>query len=311
MAKAKKKKTSKPKGPKQVMQSRQLDAPATAYAKLLSNPCGGALAAPLYVASSTGYLLRVERDFVVATGAADTCHVGHFVPGNFTNITTCAGSCMIATPATDSSAVNLTNYQVGQPGGGSLGSLCNRYRAVAGCVQIMYLGTELTRSGVLAMGHACPYDISGSGTNGSSYNATITAAQLRTFATHVTRTPDGVVELKWVPNASAEVWSDPNSGNFSFANNNNNGIFWSASGLAAASGLRIRLVAVYEYQPSASADLSSTQGSVPRSRYTWADVLAAMGDVGRWAYSIGQTGAMQSVGRYVIGAAPMVPMLTL
>lgn len=253
-----------------------LDAWGAAYARLLRNPCGAELAHPVYSGGSGGYLVRVEKDFLVATTLTSTCSYGWFAPSNMspTNGATTFGTFDTTSDLNSGSAVGAAAEE--QPGFAFLSSVAQGVRCVSACLQVSYPGAELNRSGIVGLGTTTLAIAAGANT----------AAGMRTLATKVARTPDGVLEVKWTPNDAAQHYVNPNdsnaSGNFE---DDFPALFYTAAGLPAGVGLRVRLVAVYEWLPRSTMGVIGTPGdNVTKSRNTLNHVINALRNAGDWAF---------------------------
>lgn len=306
MAKNKKnanKQSGKNKSRKQVGESRAsfrktvaLDAGGLAYAKLLANPCGGRIVAPVYGDQSSGFLLRTEYDAIMHGGATDTVGMGFFCPANLSTVDG-AGSIWTGGGQFDGIAYAIAPIDKGfQPGYGLL-QQSRAFRVVSACIQLTYVGSEQARSGVLAVGQST-YDTLNPG---SSY----APALLRSMASHVGRVPDGTTELRWVPNASSEEFQDPNKtpSSNSFTQP---ALFWSVSGLPPGAGIRVRFVVTYEFTWNVTNGMPvGTQTQVSASANTTKEVLNYLaGRAVNWAFGAPVTDWVRA-GRAVMPALGM------
>lgn len=256
-----------------------LDEHAARYARLLADPCNGELTPSVFSGSNGALLARFEYDQIFNNGATDIGSAGYFCPGaicqNTTNNAigfggpwssdTIPGALVNATPAI-------------QPGNAFLAANASGVRAIAACIQVNYMGSELDRSGVIAVGCG----------KLSTVTPTITTANLRTLAQVVQRMPDAPVEYRLPTTEGSELFRDPastiNPGTEPTAQDLP-ALFWSATGVKAATGIRVRFVVVYEWIPKIGIGMTvPNMGRVTPSRNTAADVLRALEKTGDWLH---------------------------
>lgn len=253
-----------------------LDAWGQAYARLLRNPCGADLVHPVYTGGGGGYLVRVEKDFLVATTLSSTVTWGWFCPSNMSSTVGATTYGVLSTTSDLNVASAVGGTVATQPGYTFLSSVAKAVRCVSACLQVSYPGSELNRSGVVGLGTSTLANVAGANS----------AADMRTLASKVTRTPDGVLEVKWSPNDVSQRYVDPNeTGVGGNGEDDFPALFWTAAGLPADVGLRVRLVVVYEWLPKSTMGVISAPGdTVTRSRNTLNNVLNALRSAGDWAY---------------------------
>jgi hypothetical protein len=256
-----------------------------------------------YAGAGGSLLTRFEYDTIVNTGATETASFGYFCPGFVTNNPTFNGfgfSNPAAPLVTDNTAATCVNNLTGQqPGSNFLVANASVFRSVSACIQISWPGTELNRGGIMAVGQTSLGQFAG---------VACTASQLRTLATHVERTPDGVIELKMVPNAESENWISPSWASAPEGSMQDlPALFWSASGLTAGTGVRVRLVTVVEWKPKQATGMMINNASQVAnvSSNTTQNVLKYMYQFGEWAVSSPtiQRAARNAANRLVSGIA--------
>jgi len=278
-------KRGKGKKPKQPMQSRGptrprrrggpglagLDAYAADYARLVADPCNARLTKGISMGSEGSIVIRLEADAILFTAGADTGGAVFWVPGG--NLAYAGAS------TTDTSTLTLGNSVPGvAAGSGFLGANASAFRCIAACAQLMFPGTELQRSGVVAMGimptstvgGLLPVSIGGQG-------GLTTLGNLRSLCQYTKRVPDEMTEMTWRPGQADGNMNnaDAIAGNDLQAQAGKNGILISASGLPAGVGIRIRTVAVYEYEPFVGNGVVATVETT-RSVNTVNDVLRTL-----------------------------------
>lgn len=256
-----------------MVQRSVLDSGAAAWARLLADPCAAPLTYPCYPTGTGGsVLMRFESDFLFATGATEVAGIFGFCPGSL-------GGFSNATPLTsDILGTVLTLQSTSIPGFTFINANTNSYRPVAACMQVMYPGTELNRSGVVGVG-ICSGDVLLRNVNtvGGGSNINTNASEVRTMCQHVERMPTTVVEIKWFPGTADEENNSTQGLKLGTLTDieGRNTIFMSASGFPVSTGIRIRMVAVYELSFGAGA--GQIAGSVaPTSGNTPAQVVRAL-----------------------------------
>lgn len=296
----KKRAGGKPKGKKmQVVMPRQirasLDAQAMAWARILNDPCSAPLAHPCYAGSDGGILVRCESIIDIGTGGTDTSGAFFWSPGGLGLVSTFATG--LAQGVAVNSTTNMTSVSMTaalQPGYAYLSQNAASFRAVAACMQITYLGSESNRSGVVSYG----------GANGTTFNTTdvISAGSLSTVLEKFERTPVGTIEVKWRPSAFDQTFKDTTATLTvaELAKYSSVGMVY--SGLQAAAGIRLRMVCVYEYQPSNALGVVSASSSRNTSSNSLDHVINYLDASGDWMYK-----AAGSAGRFLRGAAAVEP----
>jgi len=244
-----------------------LDSQAMRYARLLNDPCNASLTPGVYAGSSTAAVQRFEVDFVTGSGATETGACVVFIPGlglNFSQGTSITS---------DSSAFLLGPSTGSSPGYTFLSTIASSFRCVAACMQISYPGAESGRSGVVAAGLLKDTTFVPSITTAAGGgNATTTVGGVRTALQHTERTPAGMIEIAWMPGPGDERDAQFPASASPVDFQGRNALAMSVSGLPLATGVRVRLVACYEYEPRLTQGIVSVVAP-PESKYTLNDVL--------------------------------------
>jgi hypothetical protein len=163
----------------------RLDEAALKWRKLLEDPCGADLAPPCYAGTGTGYLVRYRTLVNLPPTAVD--FLWEFVPSE--GPSTCLHNTWSAT----------AGGSLGTAGTSSIGGILDnrlivgRARCVAACVKVVYLGTELNRSGTV--GFTCDSGASLLGGEAVIGNATEWMAGMP----HTERIGSREAEYRWVP----------------------------------------------------------------------------------------------------------------
>lgn len=281
-----------------------LDPYATAYAKLVANPCHAQLTKGIGTGSAASVVMRFEADQLAFTGGTVNGGTLFWVPGSATGFS--AGA------TADSSALTMavdTSFCAGRQ---FLDSSCSAARCIAACMQVYYPGSELNRSGIVALGVMPVGSLTGAlpATYGGS-GGLATNSQYRPMCQFSERTPETMMEITWRPGSGDEGMVDrvglaANLTSFPVALKGSNGILLNATGLAAGVGLRIRTVAVYELEFNAGNGLVNTV-ETSRSANSVNDVLRTLDNVmPNWfinGFKTAATTALRLGASYVTGGA--------
>lgn len=260
-------------GARQVVPRSVLDKAALEWAALLRDPCNARLSYPCYPSGSGGaVLIRYEADYILSATATDTAMALLFTPGISSVLVN-----NIALP-TDTTGFQLQNFGNLAPGNGFLSGNATSFRPVAGCAQISYPGTELTRSGIIGLGVIDGATVAANYTVADGGLGIVTsAAQMRTLCQHVERMPSTVSEVRWFPGERDAHPFSLNAVNLSKGGDSEgrNTLVVTASGFPVSTGVRVRLVCVYEVS------FGSNNGQVstvvpPVSNTTPSQLLRAM-----------------------------------
>lgn len=255
-----------------------LDAAAERYARLLADPCNSELCPSIMAGANGALVVRVERDEILNSSATDIGSCGYYCPGAM-SASAVRNAIGTGGPwSSDTIPAALVNATASrQPGYNFLAANSSGVRCIAGCIQVMFVGTELQRAGVMAVGCTKLSNLTGTSS---------TLADLRGQAQIVTKTPDGFLEYRLPPTEAAELFRDPNNPNdntFDPATQDLPALFWSVSGIPVSTGVRVRYVAVYEWVPKQAVGLVAPQmAAVAPSRNTKEDVLRHLSKFGDW-----------------------------
>lgn len=242
-----------------------LDEHAKKWARLLMDPCGAPLVQPCTISSNgTGLLVR-KHTFGNPFTAPNNDLQLFALFGTNNNPNTAGifyfGQCLNGASGTVGGAQTL--FQLPEMGGSS------RFRCVAGCVKVHFLGPESTRQGLVGLGiSSLPPVLEGqTGVNSGNLMAT---------CQRVARIGSEAHEIKWFP-------MDSDDSDFSASSTSLNIIIRGAGDGVTAPQVQIEYVAVYEYQPFPSNNTQIPISPSP-SRNTPHEVIKAMGDYASWGF---------------------------
>jgi hypothetical protein len=255
-----------------------MDRASLDYAALLADPCNGPLVSGPFGDGSGGVVTRFERDVVINNSATDVGAALVFIPG----LATVQGTSAPIT--TDVTAINFANIATSDmPGYNFLSTNAGQFRCLAACIQVYWPGSELNRQGIVSVGQF-PADI--------VTDAVVSTSDMRTASPYVERMPDGMVELKWRPTTFETTWQR-------VANVTDTATDWdkytalavSASGIPVSTGIRVRMVAVYEWipRPGTGSGLTTIHRTTVKTG-SLSNIIAALDRTGDWMYN----GAMKA-----------------
>jgi hypothetical protein len=284
-----------------------LDSVAAKYAQLLADPCTGPLVSGPFGDGTGGIVARYEQDVIVDAFATSAASVLVFCPSALTyhySATALTSDTTGFFPIVPGNTANHAGLVAMQAQGGT-------FRVLSACLQTYYPGTELTRAGITGVGQA-PLGAFG-GASGT------TAANMRSLANYVERTPEQSAEIVWRPSEFDLQWTQANNIDVITSSNEfrRSGLFSCSSGIPVSTGMRYRMVAVIEWVPGVAFGQPSIIRT-PTSNNTLTHVLNTLDKYGDWAYhgalAVGNTasklyGAAQMVGRVSYGVTKMAAIM--
>lgn len=248
---------------------------AKRYAQLLADPCNAPLVNSPIGDGRGGNTVRFETDFVIGNGATNTGTAVAWVPnspGVWVNDVALT---------TDFTNFAWTTSPNPAPGGAFVTAQATQFRCISGCVQVYWPGSELNRQGIISLSH----------TGGEIMTLTAnTTSALRINATYVARTPAGFAEIVWRPNEYDTLFSEPVAEVATVNQRKKSAIVVTAAGLPVNTGIRIRIVAVYEYIPDITSGMKLAASGAP-SGVTLGTVLGMLDRTGDWMYNAAHMGA--------------------
>lgn len=278
MAKRKQKKTA----PRRVRVQRPigmaLDKASLDYAALLADPCNGPLVSGPFGDGSGGIVARYERDIIINNTATDVAAAFIWSPALL-------NAQVSSVPITNDSAA-ITFIPISTPDIPALSFMttnAGHCRCLAACVQVYWPGTELNRSGIVSVGQF-PSDI--------VTDAVVSTADLRTASPYVERMPAGMVELKWRPTAYETTWQRPGViAETATEWDKFTSLVVSAAGIPVSTGIRVRMVGVYEWvpRPGTGSGLTTIHRTTVKTG-SLSSILGALDRTGDWMYN----GAMKA-----------------
>lgn len=300
-------KSKTPKEPKRVVvrptiKRNVLDKPAYDFARLLADPCGAPVVHGLSFGSGGSIVVRLESDSIFFSGATETAGIYYWIPGALRAFQNAAPN----------DTTGITLQQVAVPGAAFLNNYSSA-RAVAACIQIMFPGTELQRSGVVGLGVVGGTQLTNmipAGFGGAAGTATV--GQVRASCQIVERTPENVSEVRLRPGEVESKMCDlaalsADQTETPLMAQGKNALLVCVSGLPAGVGIRIRSVCVYELNPLSNQGIVASV-ETKRSNFSEAQVVQALdekkpnwwhttaADIGYAALAVGAVGAVSYYG---------------
>lgn len=274
---------SQPKATKRRNERPSLDAHALRYRALLADPCNAPLVAPPYEVAGSGYFIRVHQ--VLALANVDG--IVQFNPTGLSSSTDSFAMWHIGSSASTGGALGTIGGNTGPNILYSTGGLVRAYRPVAGCIKLMYTGSELNRQGTIfpIISQKGPVLRSGR-TSTSSLTNYLTA-----FGPG-SRLGSRVHEVKWVPtNTIDEMFVGQSDGDDTLNAPYGGTTVGFAYQNVPSGTLSVEMTFVYEWVPVSYIGPSSSTVAISPSRNTVHDVLRSIGNVAGFVY-----GAVQKYG---------------
>lgn len=248
------------------------------YAALLADPCNGPLVSGPFGDGSGGVVSRFERDIVINNTATDVGAALAFIPG----LAHVQGT---SSPVTnDTTAITFGPILSGDmPGLSFLLTNAGQFRCLAACIQVYWPGSELNRQGIVSLGQF-PADI--------VTDNVVATSDIRSASPYVERMPEGMCELKWRPTAYETTWQRANNVMDTSADwDKYTALTISAAGIPVSTGVRVRMVAVYEWipKPGTGAGLTTIHRTTVKTG-SLSNIIAALDRTGDWMYN----GAMKA-----------------
>jgi len=261
---------------------RGLDAEALKWLKLINDPCYGQLTHPVYPGAEGGMIARFESEVTLFSGGADTGGIVAFIPGAMPN------SVYAASSLTDTTPITLANLSgANAPGYNFMINSASAIRCVSACMQVAWPGSELNRQGFVALGQVTGGTIAEIATGYGG--ATGSVSDYRPMCHLRTRIPETMAEVKWQPTIEDANFTDPyfttGTGRFNACG----AMMLAVSNLPTSTGVRVRFVTTYEWQPKRNQGLTASADSRSHSSNSMDDVINALDRSGQdWAYNVGR-----------------------
>lgn len=245
----------------------QMDQQGKAFAALLQDPCNASLCHPTYAGTDNGILTRFETDNILFNGATDTAALLHWAPGGMGTTGTQGNHLLVGTSATTGGAITpavLSNSV--SPGTIFLTGNAASVRCVAACMQVYWPGSESNRAGLVY--------------TGISNGATVVAGQATSadgvsqLTQFVDRAPTNFIEIKWRPSDGDQLMIPPSTNTVLSELARKNAITMAVKGIPVSTGLRVRLVVVYEWTPLAGDGIVNPVMSRSLSNNTLSQVVS-------------------------------------
>jgi hypothetical protein len=216
---------------------------------------------------------RFERDFLIGGEANNTAVAFGIVPSD-------PRSYGVFQPAlTDGGVVQWTDnfYAANTPGRQFLVDNAQAFRAISCCMQVYWPGKELDRAGVISLARV----------NAEIFTFNTTVADLRSNAHYIERMPAGCAEIVWRPSEFDLQMTEPEgTGASTPAGRRLSGLCLTASGYPVTTGIRVRVVTVYEWIPKQTSGFKLGASNV-ETGVTLGGVLSALDSAGQWMYHSG------------------------
>lgn len=251
-----------------------LDRQAVEYARLLADPCNAPLAHPLYVGADGGIVARFETDLVVFVSGTTTAAAFVWTPGGIgTTGTVASNLSQFESPLSSSGATAAGLVPATNPGFNFLSANASAARCVAACLQVYWPGSEQNRAGYITYGK-CPGSSVIIGTAG------YTADGVGTIFQTSQRMPVDRIDVVWKPMDGDQQWTNPSANTPTIELTRKGAVGFVVKGIPSGTGVRVRMVAVYEYMPIAASGLSIPYDSRNMSNNTLDQVVNFLDRIG-------------------------------
>jgi hypothetical protein len=218
---------------------------------------------------------RFESDFTILGGATDTAGGIFWIPGGIGSNAGSASGLLQYFAASSGATTTLQNLPASQnPGYPFLASSASAVRVVSACMQVFWAGSENSRAGYISYG----------GTTGAQViiGGSYSADGISQVFPNVTRTPMDHIEIKLRPTAADQDWTQPSLPTLQPDLNRKGAIGFTVKGIPSSTGIRVRLVAVYEWQPLANQGLVTPDNARNTSVNTLDHVVNFLDRTGNW-----------------------------
>lgn len=249
----------KPAVPRQVAIAKDV----AAYARLLADPCAAPYHAGMLGNGQGTYVGRFVSDFTTLSGASDTT----------TSLCICPTGLAIYHGYANSGTGNITFLSAYPFPGSAKANGANRFRVLSVCAEVLWTGSEQTRSGHVSMGNA-PVGA------GGAPSTSLSADEIRSGLPYIAKLPDNAVGIKWRPNERDLEWQTP------AAEATETAIWMQVAGHPVSTTLRWRVTAVIEWD-----DPIQLGGGTPFNQYPpptpggldiWSRALSFLDRSGHW-----------------------------
>lgn len=256
---------------KPVLRGLGLDSAAAEYARLLVDPCNAPLTHPVYGGGDSGYLVRVDKVFVVGRGTGVTSGLIQWTPGDING----GGTEFLSAGGADyNTGYDVVAFADASPGRAFLQTNAATYRCVAACAKFTFPGTEAGRSGWVHYGQGTGRTV--------LFDDLIAAASVGRLCPNYSRTPADTVEVVWRPDFADQQMIDPNAEREQRGGTGS--VLFAFGGFPADVGIVVHMTAVYEWTPKSLSDgpsqpvndknktnntLDQVIGAIRRTGFNW------------------------------------------
>lgn len=259
------------------------------HVSMLLDPCNAPLGPTAY-RGSDGFVTRFNK--VDSFTSANTAFAFAFYP---------AYNSIWQGTYTDASVSTSAAWATAGPGQSFLLSNAESQRAVAACVRAEYVGTELNRQGIIYYG-VVPE---------SALSSSSTLLLKQSLLQKAVRTPDGVLECKWVPSSSEEeYWAT--GGVAPDQNADRNVIVIIGSGFSAGVTMNFQATLIAEWRPKFGVGMMTPSPNTPDAPAGLEHVRSYLSKLGNWWVEGARTLATAySVGNQMLRATRAVQAIAL
>lgn len=266
---------------------------AECYARLLADPCTAPLCHPVYNGADGGIVSRFEYDTVLFSSSTDTCGALIWAPGGIgVSSTTASGITTIEAAASSTSVTAVSPPATYNPGQGFLSGVAANCRVVAACIQVFWPGSENNRQGYITYGNVSGATI----LTGTSYSVDSVSQLLPNSE----RMPMDFIEIKLRPQDGDQQWTNPGGATTVAELSKKGAIGFAIKGIPTSTGVRVRFVAIYEWQAYPGQGLVIPDNARNTSTNTLDHIVNALDATGNWvAKAVHAANTVYRIGRQV------------
>jgi len=226
-----------------------LDSHGAMAARMFYDPCGANLGETVYP-GDRGYVSRFVQNISVGLSGGQTVTASIIKPGN--NVASFTAGLI----GTDNTTVGFGTASM--PGAGFQNTTANKFRCAGFCVTARAISAPNTATGTIHFGVVPASAV----TNGTitQFNTLISYCTESVAASNTLMAP---LDIKWSPGSFDDRYAT--TANAADDDSDRNIIIICTTGFPAATGLQLRLTAIYEWTPAISLGIVTDATSVKNS----------------------------------------------
>lgn len=245
-----------------------VDARLRAHTAMVLDPCNATLGPTAY-RGSDGFVTRFKNVVAAGTTTGFPYYVSIFYPAyNGISLSGYASATSVVTPS----------YTTSGPGQPFLLANADSQRVVGACTRISYLGSELNRQGIIYRGVLPESAVSGA-----------TVQQLMALCQRNDRTPDYILETKFIPGSVEEQYWDTGSTAPAEAGDRNVIVTVVYGGATVALDTYLEHTLICEWRPKFGSGLAVPSPNTPDVPSGLERVRTVLSSLGNWWLDMAHT----------------------